>query len=553
VTDPLELELVRHSLESIVDEMALTMIRTAYSPNLKSAIDLATALCTPDGELLAQSLTLPLHLFSIPHALGAVRATFGDDVHDGDVFALNDPYDGGTHLPDIFVLKPVFHGGALAAWICTVGHHADIGGRVAGGNACDSTEIYAEGLRIPPLRLFDGGRRQAVIFTLIGRNVRIPDVVLGDINSQVAACHVGERALRELIDRRALARLGPIFAELLDHAERFTRGEIARLPDGEYEFVDYLDDDGIDPDPIPLRVKVTVRGDELTVDFTGSAPQVRGAINCPVPFTRSVVFACVRCVLDERVPNNAGCYRPITVIAPAGTVVNPKLPAPVAARGLTGFRLINAVFGALAQIAPGRVPACESGGDSGISIGGYDRELRPFVYLEFIFAGWGGRPDRDGVDGCASMVVNFANNPIEMVESGYPLRVERYEYVPDSGGAGQWRGSLALVKEYRFLEHEGTLQIRSDRHRFRPYGLAGGQPGTPASNVLNPDTPDERLLPSKTLVRIKRGDLLRHTLAGAGGYGDPRRRDPERIRDDLRNGKVSPEAARRDYGYDGPA
>jgi N-methylhydantoinase B len=236
------------------------------------------------------------------------------------------------------------------------------------------------------------------------------------------------------------------------------------------------------------------------------------------------------------------------VIAPSGTVVNPELPAPVAARGLTGFRLANAVFGALAQVAPDRVPAAESGGDTGISIGGYDAQRRPFVYLEFLFGGWGGRPDRDGIDGCASMVVNFANNPIEMVEASQPLRIERYGFVPDSGGAGQFRGGLALVKEYRFLEEEGVLQIRSDRHCFRPYGLAGGGPGAPASNVLNPGTDGERTLPSKTLLRIKRGDLLRHTLAGAGGYGDPRRRAPDRLRDDLRNGKVTPEAASRDYG-----
>jgi len=398
-TDPLDLELVRHGLESMVDEMALAMIRTAYSQNLKSSVDFATALCTADGELLAQSLTLPLHLFSIPYALGAARRAFGDDVHPGDVFALNDPYDGGTHLPDIFVMKPVFvdpprpperaSGDApaspddgrprLAAWVCTTAHHADIGGRVAGGNACDSTEIYAEGLRIPPLRLFERGRRVDAIFTLLARNVRIPTVVMGDLHSQLAACHVGERAFGELVERHGLARLEAIFPQLLDGAERFARAEIARLPDGDYPFVDYLDDDGIDPEPIPLRVTIRVRGDRLTADFTGTAPQVRGAINCPVPFTRSVVYACVRCVMDERVPNNAGCYRAIEVIAPSGTVVNPELPAPVAARGLTGFRLANTVFGALAQVAPERVPAAESGGDTGISIGGYDRRRQPFV------------------------------------------------------------------------------------------------------------------------------------------------------------------------------
>jgi N-methylhydantoinase B len=546
--DPIELELLRDALESIVDEMALTMIRTAHSQTLKSAVDMSTALCTPEGELLAQSMTLPLHLFSIPPALGAVLRTFGDDVKPGDVFALNDPYDGGSHLPDIFVFKPLFFDRRLTAWVCSSAHHADIGGRVAGGNGCDSTEIYAEGLRLPPLRLYDAGKRVDVIFTLLERNVRVPTTVMGDLHSQLAACHVGERVFGELVARRGRERLTELFPEILDYAERFTRAEIARLPDGDYEFLDYIDDDGIDEGPIPLRLKISIRGDRMLADFAGSAPQVRGAINCPLAFARSVVLAGVRCILDERIPNNGGFHRPIEVDAEPGTGVNPVLPAPVAARGLTGFRLCNLVFGALAEVAPRLVPAAESGGDTGISLAGYYPDRRPFVYVEFLCGGWGGRPDRDGVDACASMVVNTGNNPIEQVEATYPFRIERYEFVPDTGGAGEHRGGLALVREYRFLEAEGTLQIRSDRHKFRPYGLAGGQPGAPASNVLNPGTPDEQVLPSKTLLRIKRGDLLRHTLAGAGGYGDPRARDRALVQDDVRNGKVTPDSAAKDYG-----
>jgi N-methylhydantoinase B len=274
---------------------------------------------------------------------------------------------------------------------------------------------------------------------------------------------------------------------------------------------------------------------------------VRGAINCPLAFARSVVLAGVRCILDERIPNDGGFHRPIEVVAPEGCIVNPILPAPVAARGLTGFRLANVVFGARAQVAPDRVPAAESGGDTGISLAGYYPDRRPFVYVEFLCGGWGGRPDRDGVDGCASMVVNTGNNPIEQIEATFPFRIERYEYVPDTGGPGQYRGGLALVREYRFLEREGTLQIRSDRHRFRPYGLAGGGAGAPASNVLNPGGSDEQVLPSKTLLRIKRGDLLRHTLAGAGGFGDPGARDPGALKDDIRNGKVTPDHARDAY------
>jgi len=548
MSDPIELELVRDALESIVDEMALTMIRTAHSQTLKSAVDMSTALCTPEGELLAQSMTLPLHLFSIPPALGAVLRAFAGDVHPGDIFALNDPYDGGSHLPDIFVFKPLFVDEALTAWVCTSAHHADIGGRVAGGNGCDSTEIYAEGLRIPPLRLYDRGVRQEVIFELIRRNVRVPTVVMGDLHSQLAACHVGERVFGELVARRGAARLQQLFPEVMEYAERFTRAEIARLPDGVYSFTDYIDDDGIEDGPIPLTLTITIQGDSMLADFAGSAPQVRGAINCPLAFARSVVLAGVRCILDERIPNNGGFHRPIEVVAEPGTVVNPVLPAPVAARGLTGFRLANLVFGVLAQVRPDLVPAAESGGDTGISLAGYYPDRRPFVYVEFLCGGWGGRPDRDGVDGCASMVVNTGCNPIEQLEATYPFRIERYEFVPDTGGAGVHRGGLALVREYRFLEEEGTLQIRSDRHKFRPYGLAGGGPGAPASNVLNPDTPHEQILPSKTLLRIKRGDLLRHTLAGAGGFGDPRGRDPALLREDVRNGKVTPEGARRDYG-----
>ena len=547
--DPVTFELVRTGLESMVDEMALTMIRTAYSQTLKNSVDMSTALCTPDGELLAQSMTLPLHLFSIPPALQAILRRFGDDVHPGDIFALNDPYDGGTHLPDIFIFKPLFVADRLAAWVCTSAHHADIGGRVAGGNGCDSTEIYAEGLRIPPLRLFERGRRMDDLFTLIERNVRIPTVVLGDINSQLAACFVGERNFGNLVDQHGIERLEQIFPELLDYAERFTRSEIARLPDGDFDFIDYLDDDGIDPDLIPIKLRITVRGDEMIADFTGTSPQVRGAINCPISFSRSVVFAGIRCILDARIPNNGGFHRAISVITPPGSLVNPLLPAPVAARGLTGFRLANVVFGALAGIAPDRVPAAESGGDTGISLAGYDAERRPFVYVEFLTGGWGGRPDRDGVDGCASMVVNTGNNPIEMLEATYPFRIERYGYVPDTGGAGTYRGSMALVREYRFLEREGTLQIRSDRHKVRPYGLAGGQPGAAASNVLNPDTTEARVLPSKTLLTIQYGDVLRHTLAGAGGFGDPAKRDPALMRADLRNGKVTPEGAAQDYGF----
>ncbi len=292
---------------------------------------------------------------------------------------------------------------------------------------------------------------------------------------------------------------------------------------------------------------ITVTGDRLIADFTGSAPQVKGAINSPLPFTKSAVYACVRHLVGGTPPNNEGYFRPIEVIAPPGTVVNPVMPAAVAARGLTGFRMANAVFGALAQIAPDRVFACEMGGDTGVSFGGYDAERRPFVFLEFLFGSWGGRPTRDGVDACSSSVVNFSNNPVEIIESEYPLLIERYGYLPDTGGPGQFRGGLALERQYRFLEAEGTLQLRTDRQKHLPYGLAGGRPGTPSRNVLNPG-PEARELPAKCTLTVRHGDVYRHELAGAGGWGDPFARDPERVRHDVMEEKITAAYARREYG-----
>ncbi|HYU17935.1 MAG TPA: hydantoinase B/oxoprolinase family protein [Chloroflexota bacterium] len=545
--DPITLELVKNSVESVVDEMALTIMRTAYSSNLKSSNDLSSAFCSLDGELLAQGFTLPMQLGSIPDAMEAVLAKFGGRFEPGDCVILNDPYEGGTHLPDIFLIKPLFLDGEHVAYCATIAHHTDVGGRVAGGNASDSTEIYQEGLRLPPLKLYAAGRPNEAVFDIISRNVRVPDNLLGDLRAQLAAIHIGERGLEQLAARWGGRELFAALDELMAYTERLARAEIAAWPDGAYHFVDYIDDDGLDPDPIPIRVTVSVRGDSLEVDFAGTAAQVRGAINATGSFARSAVYACVRGLMDPGIPNNGGYFRPIKVVVPEGTVINPHLPAPVAARGLTGFRLANAIFGALAQAAPQRVPACESGGDTGITIGGYDDQRRAFVFLEFLHGSWGGRPNKDGIDACSSAVANFSNNPIEQLEAEYPLRIEQYAFVPDSGGAGKYRGGLAMVREYRFLEREGALQLRTDRHRYRPWGLEGGRPGAPSSNLLIRDgaaTP----LPSKGYLTLKRDDVLRHFLAGAGGHGDPLERDPGRVAADVADEKVSPEQARSEYG-----
>jgi N-methylhydantoinase B len=545
--DPVTLELVKNAVESVVDEMALTLMRTAYSSNLKSSNDLSSAYCSLDGELLAQGFTLPMQLGSIPDAMQAVLAKFGGRLEPGDVIILNDPYEGGTHLPDIFLIKPLFIEGEHVAYCCTIAHHTDVGGRVAGGNASDSTEIYQEGLRLPPIKLYEAGRPNQAIFDIIEKNVRVSENLLGDLRAQLAAIHIGERGMEELVARWGKTTLFEILTELMAYTERLARAEIAAWPDGRYEFTDYIDDDGMDPEPIPIKATVTVAGDSLEVDFVGTAPQVRGAINATPSFARSAVYACVRALMTSGIPNNGGYFRPISVKVPPASIVSPNLPAAVAARGLTGFRLTTAVFGALAQLAPDRVPACESGGDTGITIAGYYDDGRAFVFLEFLHASWGGRPDKDGVDACSSISANFSNNPIEALEGDHPLRVEEYAFVPDTGGPGRYRGGLALVRQYRFLEREAALQLRTDRQRFQPWGLAGGKSGAPSSNLLlRGGVPEDP--PSKAYRILHAGDVLRHTMAGAGGHGDPLARDPALVAEDVDDEKVTVEHARTEYG-----
>jgi N-methylhydantoinase B len=547
--DPILLELVRYSLDAIADEMSLVLVRTAYSINLKSTMDMCCAICDADGRLIVQGLTLPLHLGSIPEAMRATIAKFRGRVEEGDLFILNDPFEGGSHLPDIFLLKAIFLEGRHIAWAVSEGHHLDVGGMTPGGNGCDATEIYQEGIRLPPMKLMSRGKPVDQVFDFISANVRVPRHVLGDLRAQIAACETGERQYLQLVARHGFETLSRCIEALLDQSERYARAAISAMPDGTYEFVDHIDDDGMGSGPIPIKVAITVAGDRLRADFKGTSPQVRGAINSPLSFTTSAVYATVRHLIPNNIPNNEGFFRPIEIDAPPGTVVNAAMPAAVAARGLTGFRLANVLFGALAKIAPDRIFACEVGGDTGICFGGKDPKGSPFVFLEFLSGSWGARPRLDGIDACGSSVVNFSNNPVEVVEWEYPLMVERYAYVPDSGGAGQFRGGLALERQYRFLVDDGHLQLRTDRSRFQPYGLAGGRPGTPSRNLLSHDG-DVQELPGKCTMTVRNGYVFQHFLAGAGGWGDPLQRDPALIREDLLDGKITPEFARREHGVE---
>jgi N-methylhydantoinase B len=546
--DPIAFELFKNALFSIADEMALTIVRTAYSGVIKDVMDFSTAFCDAEGRTVAQGLTLPAHLCSFPDALAATIRRYGDRMQPGDVYCLNDPFEGGMHLPDVFVLRPIFHGGARVAFAATICHQTDMGGRVAGSNASDSTETYQEGLRIPPVKMYDRGEPNETLFRLIEKNVRVPDRVFGDLRAQLAACHIAETAFLRLLERHGVEQVGNWMRELIDYTERMTRAAVRALPDGEWSFEDWIDDDGVDyGTPIPLRVTLRKSGDTLIADWTGSSPQVKGAINNTLSFTKAATYTCIRSILPADIPNNEGFYRAVDVVAPSGTIANCVLPAATAARGLTGFRMVDCCFGALALMLPDRVFAASEGGNTGISIGGYDAERRPFIYVEFFASAWGGRPWADGLDGNTNIFNNICLQPAEVCEVEQPLAVVSMNFMPDSGGPGRFRGGMSVRREYRLLEEEAVLQVRSDRRDFRPYGLYGGHPGRPSCNVLNPDT-EARALPSKFIMTMKRDDVFCHDQPGPGGWGDPLERDPSHVLRDVRNELVGLASAREDYG-----
>ena len=548
IKDPIAFELFKNAIFAIADEMAVTITRTTYSGVLKDNMDFSTAFADAEGRLVAQGLTLPGHLGSIPSALEAVLRKYRDDMGPGDVFIMNDPFDGGMHLPDIFIFKPIYVDGRRMAFSASVCHHTDVGGRVAGSNASDSTEIYAEGLRIAPLKFYEGGEPNQTLCTFIEKNVRVPVKVFGDLRAQLAACHIAEQQFLELVERYGTETVLLYMEEVIDYAERMTRAAIRELPDGVYSFEDWIDDDGIDfGKPIRLFVTLTKKGDGIVADWTGSSPQVKGAINATLSWTKAVAYTAIRCVLPNNIPSNEGVFRAIEVIAPPGTITNGVLPAACAARGLTGFRMLDCCFGAVAMMLPDRVCAASDGGNTGITIGGYYGDRSPFIYVDFTTGAWGGRPWADGLDGNTNLFINMASQSIEMTEAEHPIEILAYEFLCDRAGPGKFRGGAPFRRDYRFVEEEGILQVRSDRRDFRPYGLYGGQPGKPSRNYLDPDA-ENQLLTAKITMDIKRGDVFRHELAGAGGWGDPLERDPERVLKDVRNDFVSQASARDDYG-----
>jgi len=548
-TDPFLLEVLRNAFDTIAEEITLTIIRTAYSQIVRDSLDFSTALCDARGRTLAQGVCTPMHLGSFHDALLNMVDEIGDDIHEDDYYIMNDPYAAaGQHLPDIYVVKPVFVGARLKGWSTTLAHHSDVGGIVAGSNALGATEIWQEGLRLPVLKLVDRGRRNETLWKIIGLNVRTPTLVYGDLQAQMAACATGARGMQKLYARYGEDVIDQAIEDINDYTRRLTEAEISDIPNGTYKFTDHIDGIGDAPEPIILNVTVHVQDNRIVVDWDGSSPQVEGGVNSTFPFTKACAYAALRSVMRADIPNCHGFTDAVEVRAPEGTVVRPVSPGPCGARGITGYRMIDCLFGALAQAVPERVTADGSGGSTLPTISGTDNG-QPFIFCETAMGTWGASAGADGQEGVPHIGANQSNVPVEMIEATYPLRIERYGFVTDTGGAGLHRGGLAIQRDYRVLSETALLNVRSDKRKYPPHGLFGGAEGTPSMNVLRAGE-TEIILPVllSTPVRMKRGDIFCHQMASGGGYGDSFARDPDAVLGDVTLGKVSVEGARRDYG-----
>ncbi len=541
-------QLIGNALTSIADEMAVSIVRTSYSDLTREQWDFSTGIGDMNGRVMAQGFCAPIHMGSFPDALENVLDIFKGNILPGDVFITNDPYQGGMHLPDIYVFKPIFVGGEPQVVAIALNHFSDMGGSVAGSMAHDSKEIFAEGLRIPPVKLYEAGKLNEAVLKILEENVRIRRIIMGDLRALVGACHGAEGRFIDVMNHHGIETTKLLMEELLNYSEELTRAEIRSWPDGTYSFTDHVDDDGVDKEPIKIQVSLTVEGDTVKVDYAGTSPQRKySSCNATLPSTKSRVYCALRGVMPSDIPINSGFYRPIKVTAPLGSCLNAEAPAAVALRQIPTLCAADAVYGALAKVVPDRVFACGSGVAS-LTLHGWDQENRPVLVHDNLNGAWGGRPSKDGVEAITTPSGNAANLPVEVIESRHPVLVEQYGFVPDSGGPGKYRGGLSHIREWRWLGDEATLQISSARRKFPPWGLYGGKDGNPSAFSVIHEGGREEVLPTKAFTQVKHGAQARLVMPGGGGWGDPLERDPELVLKDVVNGKMSVEHAVEEYG-----
>ncbi len=515
-----QIEVFKHLFGSIAEEMGVRLQRAAFSPNIKERCDFSCAVFNQAGRLVAQAAHIPVHLGAMPLSVEAClrRMSFAP----GDLAMLNDPFQGGTHLPDITIVSPVFveTGGqdVLLGLVANRAHHADVGG-MSPGSMPLSRDVYQEGVIIPPVKLVEAGRMNQALWDFFLANVRTPQERIGDLRAQMAANRTGVHRLQALAARYGWENVQEQMSALLAYSEKLTRHGIRTVPDGVYRYEDVLDDDGIDRAPVTIAVTVTIEDDEAVVDFAGSAPQCKGSVNAVYAVTVSTTAYVFRCLLGLDIPGNGGCMAPIRVLAPEGSVVNARTPAAVAAGNVeTSQRIVDVLLGAFAQACPNRVPAASQGTMNNLTIGGWDREHhRPFAYYETLGGGMGAGVGHPGASGLHSHMTNTMNTPVEALEYAYPFRIVRYALREGAGGAGLHEGGNGVIREIEFLQDAGVT-ILSDRRESRPFGLAGGGPGRAGRNTLIRNG-KERQLPGKTTLEVLRGDRLRIETPGGGGYG----------------------------------
>lgn len=548
VIDPITTEVIRNKLEGIANEMELTLLKSSFSPIVKEGLDTSASLFTVKAETLAQACAIPVHLATLIPTIRSMLQRYPlETMQEGDAYILNDPYCGGTHLPDIAIMTPVFYRGRVIAMSATMTHHGDVGGYSPGSLPTNSTEIYQEGLRIPPLKFRDAGAYNDTMVALLRQNSRLPDTLMGDLNAQLAACNVGARRLQELADVYGADLLMAIFDELLDRSEIMTREALRRIPEGTYRYVDAMDNDGIELDKrIRIEVAVTVRDGTIEFDLAGSSPQVRGPMNCVPSGSQAAAYYAVRVLTDPTIPTNGGCFRPVTLKLPEGSLVNPVEPAPVNARTSTIKRIATSMVSALAAILPDRIAAPAAGTLLVVAFGGMNADGKRYIVGELIAGGSGAADGLDGVDVVDTDASNCMNLPAEAMEMEAPIRLHRVALRRDSGGAGEFRGGLGVVREYEILADGVTFTHRGERHFSAAEGLHGGKSGASAHSVIRRAGGGEEVISSKALTVLNKGDRVIVETPGGGGYGAPENR--RTVQEDIANGKVSVKAAREQYG-----
>lgn len=543
--DPITLEVVRNGLEGIANEMQSTLLRSSFSPIVKEGLDASAALFTLGGETLAQATAIPIHLATLIPVVRRILDTFPvSTMSEGDIFIMNDPYHGGTHLPDIALIMPVFHDGRPVAFSAAMTHHQDVGGMSPGSVPTVATEIFQEGIRIPPLKLHDAGQPNSTLLDLLRLNVRVPDSFFGDLNAQIAACNIGARRVKVLVEKHGANRLPAMVDALLERSETLMRAGIRRIPDGQYSYVDFLDNDGIDLDkPVRFEVTATVDGDEVLLDFEGTSQQVRGPFNCVPSGAHAAAYFALHALTDPSIPTNGGCFRPIHLKLPEGSVVNPQEPAPVNSRTSTIKRMTGVIIGALRQANPNDAPADAAGELLVLAFGGARRDGSRYVVGELIASGSGASKGKDGVDVIETDGTNCMNLPVEALEMDVPIRVHRSEIRAGSGGAGEFRGGLGLTREYEILDGDVAFTHRGERHTYSAQGADGGEPGALAHSEIHRVDGTIEIVPSKQLTTLTTGDRVIVNTAGGGGWGASSSRLSKSTDADLANGKTTSIAA----------